>query len=595
MASIGQDTGGEHVTEGHQYHFAYGADTVYANVAELIKQFFQEPGVVLDIGCGFGPLAETCRDLGLTYIGVDRDPAGLGDLAERGFECHEARLDDLTTLPVRLDEILRDRSLTGLLLLDVIEHLLDPAPLLECLRSFARRADATPLLVSVPNVTHFDVCAKLLQGRWDSTAIGILDSSHSGFYSPDLLDEVMTASGWRQVAVNDFDLHESDQHFPPDDVLLLRETPVGAVLQQLRRMAASGADTYQFVRSYVPGPPKLTRRDRGPEPFLTVLTRTQGTRLETLQETILCLCAQTDQDFEVLIVAHNVSPIVADRVRYLITSLSPSFAGHFRVILATGQGRCRPLNVGTAAARGRYVAILDDDDVVLANWVETFKTLASAKPGHVLRAVAAEQDVAESAWPDRSGYAPTSAVRTPFAQQFDIFDHLYENHSPPCSLAFPRSCFRDLGLSFDEGLPVLEDWDVLLHAALLCGVASSEAVTSIYRRWTVGTCALSLHSPAEWRAARETILGKLDRLPAILPRGSISRIRDLVGSSRGTQPSGTIDDPRNVSQQVARLQAELDRVTHIYTSSTSWRITKPVRELGDFVRRLRHSVRPTER
>ena len=36
-------------------------------------------------------------------------------------------------------------------------------------------------------------------------------------------------------------------------------------------------------------------------------------------------------------------------------------------------------------------------------------------------------------------------------------------------------------MSFDDELAVLEDWDMLLNAALLCGVASTPEVTSLYR------------------------------------------------------------------------------------------------------------------
>ena len=39
---------------------------------------------------------------------------------------------------------------------------------------------------------------------------------------------------------------------------------------------------------------------------MTVLMRTQGTRPATLQEALLSLAAQTVQDFEVLLLAHNV-------------------------------------------------------------------------------------------------------------------------------------------------------------------------------------------------------------------------------------------------------------------------------------------------
>ena len=41
-------------------------------------------------------------------------------------------------------------------------------------------------------------------------------------------------------------------------------------------------------------------------PFLSVVMRTQGKRIEMLREAVLCLWAQTCQDFEVLIMGHNL-------------------------------------------------------------------------------------------------------------------------------------------------------------------------------------------------------------------------------------------------------------------------------------------------
>ena len=45
-------------------------------------------------------------------------------------------------------------------------------------------------------------------------------------------------------------------------------------------------------------------------PFLSVVMRTQGKRLESFKDALLCLASQTDQDFEVVVVEHakKISP-----------------------------------------------------------------------------------------------------------------------------------------------------------------------------------------------------------------------------------------------------------------------------------------------
>ena len=584
----------------HRYAFSYSENTAYARVGALVERRFGQGQVVLDIGCGFGALAETCREAGYEYVGLDLDPAGVKDLGDRGFEAHQLTIDASPEFGRSIESLVGQRSVAGILMLDVIEHVIDPVGVISILRDISLKNDAAPLILCLPNVTHFDVGAKLIQGHWDQTDVGILDDTHVGFFDESLLMRTTHAAGWHEVDADDFKLEESDQHFPKDNVALVPGTPLNSVLRGVRINSGPGADVCQFVRAYVPGPrserPVSLSASAGtePRPFLSVLTRTQGDRLETLQETLLCLAGQSCSDFEVLVLAHNVTPEQAESLGYLISSLSPAVAGNFRVVPVTGPGRCRPLNVGTAQARGEYIAVLDDDDLVMGNWVEVFRDLARQWPGRVLRATVGEQNIGRGQWPDRLGYHVESGISTPYPASFDLFDHLVENHSPPCGLAFPRSCFRDLGISFDESLPVLEDWDVLLQCVLLSGIATSDEVTSIYRRWQSGASSTSVHTHAEWSGAHQAVIAKLDRRASIVPGGSITRVRALQG-----QIVSHRNEVAALQHEIATLRWERDDLRRITSSmsvaserataeilaSTSWRITRPLRAGADMFRR----------
>ena len=100
----------------------------------------------------------------------------------------------------------------------------------------------------------------------------------------------------------------------------------------------------------------------------------------------------------------------------------------------------------------------------------------------------------------------------PFPDPFDLWKHMFENMSPFCGFAFPCSCFVDMGVRFDETLAVVEDWDVILQVALLCGVTDSAAVSSLYRRWQSPHSSFALHSADEWSRARDKVLARIDVL-----------------------------------------------------------------------------------
>src|SRR5579859_4637887 len=103
------------------YHFSYTPDGVYRHVVDLVERFGGSSGVLLDLGCGFGPLAEPIRNLGLTYVGADFDADGLVDLRNRGFEGHTIDLSKPDHLAARLREILAGRELAAISMIDVLE------------------------------------------------------------------------------------------------------------------------------------------------------------------------------------------------------------------------------------------------------------------------------------------------------------------------------------------------------------------------------------------------------------------------------------------------------------------------------------------
>jgi glycosyltransferase involved in cell wall biosynthesis len=273
----------------------------------------------------------------------------------------------------------------------------------------------------------------------------------------------------------------------------------------------------------------LERDEDAGRPFLTVLLRTQGKRIEPLKDALLCLVGQTDEDFEVVVLAHDADPSAAEEIRKVVNDQPPRFLERLRLIEVTGGTRAKPLNVGFEAANGQYLSIFDDDDLLFANWVEEFHAAAGRSKGRALRALVANQSVIPEEWPGgAAGFRTSSWPKVEFPVRFDQVGHLLVNSSPFMSWAFPRRLFTLYGFRFDEQLAVCEDWDVILRGSLLCGVEEIEKLTSIYRRWQGGESSYTSHSTDSWRSSEQRVIDRNDASVLLFPAGSMSNFRRLA-------------------------------------------------------------------
>jgi hypothetical protein len=306
-------------------------------------------------------------------------------------------------------------------------------------------------------------------------------------------------------------------------------------------------------------------------PFLSVVVRTQGTRPETLRDVLLCLLGQTGQDFELVLVTHRAGDTGRDDVRRAVEELPTGLRDRTRVLDVMTGGRSRPVNVGFEAARGRYMATLDDDDLVLGHWVETFARSEQEAAGRVIRVGSVEQDVIPESWADRPGLRAVSGVRSAFPEEFDLVQHLEHNRTPFMAYAFPASLVA-AGARVDERLPVCEDWDFALRAALAVGVHSVPDVTAVYRRWTGAPSSYSAHAEEEWRRTEREVLARLDAEAHTFPPGSIAAIRRARES--------VLDDLRALRARNSELEEHALRMER----STSWRFTAPLRAVKNWRR-----------
>lgn len=358
----------------------------------------------------------------------------------------------------------------------------------------------------------------------------------------------------------------------------------------------------------------------GAPPFLTVVMRTQGRRPRLLADALAGLSAQTDPDFEVCLVRHDgpdpaANAEAAAAVADVLDAAPSTVRARTRGLVAPPGRRGVPLNVGIDAATGAYVAFLDDDDAARTDWVAAFRRGAAAAPGALVRARA----VAQHAHVEPDGtHRLAERTEAVYRARFDLLDHLFENRTPICAVAWPAALFREGGVRVDEELGALEDWDLLLQAVGRVPVHEVDAATSVYRWWTDDSGSKGAEQEAGWEQARRRVLARLAERSLVVPptalpglldgAGELSEFRRFAGELRGDALAGPFapDDPppavvrrefERLHRRMAELlgdigelrvelaaaqaaRAEADAALAAVRRSVSWRVTAPLRAVA---------------
>lgn len=547
----------------HQYDNEVHPDNVYGHTLDLLRRHLGEApsdagrGVHLDLACGFGNVAEPIRDeLGLDYVGLDLDPDELLVLGERGFETHQVDLTD-PGLAGRLADVVGSRRVASVSFLDGLEHLNDGAPTLRALAALVAEHDAF-MVTSVPNVTHLDVATKALLGQWDYTLSGLLDHTHFQLWSARSLLSAFESAGLSVFDRYDVEMEHSDQHFPADHPGLSSATSVGSWLARLRHDVEPHGFTNQFVwasRAATKLPVEAAVPTSQDVPFMSFLVPAAGRRPESLDETLLSLAAQTDTDFEAIVLA-DLPAAELDGIRGLLAEHPATLRDRITLVAASGTP-AEVLDAGLAAARGAYVA-LSDDVTWLGHWVEEARVKAREFPGRCIRGLVLEQDVATVRVVGEAGLRATGAPVLASGPSFSVAEHLAPPRASTYGHAFPRSLFSDLGLGFDDTYGSASVRRHLLRAVELAGVAEIEDIVAIHQ----------VHETAEPREAPDDLAAMVEAVsaqPFLLPAG---------------WATSALEGHRKLPAALDRAQAEVDRHQHLMSLKDD-HITNLERMLGE--------------
>lgn len=571
--------------------FAFADDNVYGHALELLNTMVDVSNspvgsIHLDIACGYARIGDEIeRRTGLHYVGLDIDDLAIAAVRARGLEAHSLDLENTMDLMGALEAIIDGRPLASVSFLDSITEVGDPVRILTAVSKLIAPSAAV-FIVSSPNITHRDVGFKLALGQYVTTSSGLLDDRHRSFFGAKRLEETLSTAGLHVAKRLDVELTISDQHFPRTHPVLSRSTSLNQFLGRLRASAEPYGRVQQFVWCALSGPARNPEPLPLPDVFLTIVIRTVGRRLQEFSEVLLCLAGQSNQNFEVIILGHNLSVDAQISVESAIEDTPESLRRRISLHRIDYGTRATLLNLGFDLARGEYVTVLDDDDLVFAHWVESFADLADKYHGKILRGVGVIQDATRVAVRGEDGIRAESGLISKFDPEFEYVAHLSQNQSPLMTLAFPIGVYRDLGIRFDETLTTTEDWDYLLRTAPYSGVADSRRVVAIYHRWPDQEASHTDHVVEEWHLNQLAVDRKIDAQPILLPAGETRIIRDLVRSQRSYLDRQRETDNRSEHDWV------LYRIASIL-ESTSWRLTAPIRVIARLLGRGR-SVRMSD-
>jgi O-antigen biosynthesis protein len=185
-------------------------------------------------------------------------------------------------------------------------------------------------------------------------------------------------------------------------------------------------------------------------PLVSVIVPTHN-RPEMLATAIASILSQSMQSFEIIVVndaGTDVTPVLRkfkrqENIRHIVHD--------------SNRGLAAARNTGIRAARGKYIAYLDDDDTFYPNHLETLTGFLESNDYRV-----AYTD-ANRALQHKSGDGFVTVKREViYSRDFNYDAILVDNFIPVLCVMHERSCLTQSGM-FDESLPRHEDWDLWIR------------------------------------------------------------------------------------------------------------------------------------
>jgi methionine biosynthesis protein MetW len=143
-------------------------------VPGILRLWMPEGVRVLDVGCGTGALTlRATQGKGNDVVAVEPDATRADVARSRGLHVLCGLLDERF--------VKTQGPFDVIMFSDVIEHVAAPSEILELSARILSKDGC--IIASVPNVAHWTVRFRLLFGRFDYTAVGIMDATHLRWFT----------------------------------------------------------------------------------------------------------------------------------------------------------------------------------------------------------------------------------------------------------------------------------------------------------------------------------------------------------------------------------------------------------------------------
>lgn len=169
-----------------------------------------------------------------------------------------------------------------------------------------------------------------------------------------------------------------------------------------------------------------------------------------VETTLNSVFAQTFREFEVVVVNDGSPDRTRERLKPWVES------GRIRYLEQPNGGQSRARNSGIAQARGRYIALLDDDDLWEPHALETLVRALESKSGAVMAYGFAESFGLSHNYRVPTGPGPDGSARKAFLRGNHIVS--------PGQTLIEAQALREIG-GLDTDLWGVDDWDLWLRLA----------------------------------------------------------------------------------------------------------------------------------